>query len=106
MADYTATDKALMAQTAKNFDNTNAEMMGTLTTLKGKVSNLQAGWVGRGSISFQTTMESWSRSQNEINRLLGETATLISSAGTTYTATDDNAATRLGNQVGGTNLPL
>jgi WXG100 family type VII secretion target len=98
MADYTATDKATMAQTAKNFDTVNHELMGALDTLKTKVANLQSGWVGRGGTSFQTTMTSWSTNQKNINELLQQTATLIRSAGTSYTATDDNAATRLGNQ--------
>jgi WXG100 family type VII secretion target len=106
MADFTATDHQLMAQTAKNFDDTNQQMMSDLTTLKGKVASLQGAWIGRGAISFNTTMESWARSQENIQRLLGETAGLIRSAGTHYAATDDNAATRLGNQGGGEQLPL
>ena len=95
-----------MAQTAKNFDDTNSQMMSDLNSLKGKVADLQAGWVGRGSTSFQGTMQAWSKSQDEINRLLAETSGLIRSAGTNYSATDDNAASRLGNQSGGVNLPL
>jgi WXG100 family type VII secretion target len=107
MADQTTTDSALLEQTARKFEGVNAELMGTLDTLKKKVSSLQAGWVGRGANSFQQTMATWAKDQDAINKLLDETAGLIRSAGQSYAATEDNTAGRFGNQGGSTKpLPL
>src|SRR3712207_4446197 len=107
MTDQTQTDKALMEQTAKNFETVNSELQSTLSTIKGKVTALQAGWVGRGGTSFQNVMGTWSRDQARINDLLGQTAGLIRSAGQSYTAIDDSTASRFNNQSGGnTNLAL
>jgi WXG100 family type VII secretion target len=94
MADQTATDKGVMEKAAKDFEGVNDQLMSTLSTVKQKVAALQGGWVGRGGTSFQNTMEQWSERQNEINRLLKETADLIRSAGQSYTQTDENQANR------------
>lgn len=95
MADQTTSDKAVLEQTAKNFESVGQDLNSSLTTLKNKVSALQAGWVGRGGTSFQNTMSEWSDRQTRINELLNQTAGLIRSAGQSYTSADDAAATRV-----------
>jgi WXG100 family type VII secretion target len=105
VADQTQTDKALMETTAKNFETVNGELQGSLTTLQGKVTALQSGWVGQGGTSFQNTMTSWSTAQKQINQLLQETAGLIRTAGQSYTTADDDAG-RSFNSTGTTDLKL
>src|SRR5205823_6044886 len=101
-----ATDTALMAQTAKEFEAVDAELQSTLSTLKNKVAALQGAWVGAGAQSFQQTMETWSRDQNQINQLLRETAQLIRTAGHSYATSDSDTARRFHPQGGGVQLPL
>jgi WXG100 family type VII secretion target len=91
------TDSALMEQTARNFEAVDAELQTNLNTLKSKVTALSAGWAGRGAMSFQGTMENWSKQQAAINQLLAETAGLIRTAGGTYASTDSNTANRFNN---------
>jgi WXG100 family type VII secretion target len=105
MADQTATDKGVMEQTAKNFEAVGTDLNSSLTTLKQKVADLQAAWVGQGGTSFQNTMLAWSDRQTRINELLHQTAGLIRSAGQSYTTVDDNAASR-SNNVALPTLPL
>jgi WXG100 family type VII secretion target len=95
-----------MAQTAQKFEAVDAELQSTLTTLKNQVAALQAAWVGHGAMSFQQTMEQWSRDQNQINQLLRETAQLIRTAGTSYATSDSDTASRFNNQGGSVRLPL
>jgi WXG100 family type VII secretion target len=90
-----------MEQTAKQFESVGAELQGTLSGLKQKITDLQGAWSGRGSLSFQQLMTAWSRDQDAINNLLLETAGLIRSAGHGYGAVDESAATRLDNLAGG-----
>lgn len=97
----TATDSALMEQTAKKFESVDQELMSLLSNLRSRVDQLQASWVGAGGTSFTTTMNTWSDDQKRINDLLRETAELIRSSGQSYSTTDTNAASRLngaGNQ--------
>ena len=95
MTDQTTSDKAVLEQTAKNFETVSQDLNSSLSTLKNKVASLQAGWVGRGGTSFQNTMTAWAERQVRINQLLNDTAGLVRSAGQSYTATDDAAATRV-----------
>jgi len=101
----TATDSALMEQTAKKFESVDQELMTLLSSLRSRVDQLQASWVGQGGTSFTTTMNTWSEDQQKINNLLQETAELIRTSGQTYATTDTNAASRL-NGVGNQNLGL
>jgi uncharacterized protein YukE len=51
-------------------------------------------------------MHAWSADQKRINELLQETATLIRSAGQSYSATDTNAASRFHGAAGNQTLAL
>jgi WXG100 family type VII secretion target len=101
----TATDSALMEQTAKKFESVDQELMSLLSNLRSRVDQLQASWVGAGGTSFTTTMNTWSDDQKRINDLLRETAELIRTSGQSYSTTDTNAASRL-NGVGNQTLGL
>jgi WXG100 family type VII secretion target len=94
--DQTQTDLALMEQTAGQFESVAAQLQTMLQSVQQKVANLRAAWVGRGAASFQQVMDAWSRDQDSINRLLGQTAELIRSSGREYGATDTDAASRFG----------
>jgi WXG100 family type VII secretion target len=104
-ANQTQTDSGLMEQTAKNFESVNSELMAALDQLKRSVSDLQSGWVGQGSLSFQSTMETWSKDQTNINNLLAQTAGLIRAGGQNYAAVDANTSARFNNQGGAAPLP-
>ncbi len=69
-------------------------MPNALTTLRNKITELQAGWVGQGATSFQNTMASWTRNQDTINKLLEQTAGLIRTAGRDYATSDTDTANR------------
>ena len=90
-----------MEQTARKFESVDEELQSTLSALRQKVAGLQSAWVGRGASSFQSTMETWSRGQAEINTRLRQTAELMRSAGREYAASDDTSATHLQNAGGG-----
>jgi WXG100 family type VII secretion target len=92
--DQTQTDLALMEQTANQFETVAAALQTMLQTVRQKVVSLQAAWVGRGASSFQQVMDEWTRDQDSINRLLGQTAELIRSSGQEYSTTDTDAASR------------
>ena len=105
-APKTATDSALMEQTAKQFESVDVELMTLLSNLRTRVDHLQAAWVGQGGSSFTATMHAWSADQKRINELLQETATLIRSAGQSYAATDTNAGSRFHGAAGNQTLAL
>ncbi|TMM37329.1 MAG: WXG100 family type VII secretion target [Actinobacteria bacterium] len=104
-SNQTQTDHALMEQTAKNFETVNSDLMSTLDRLKRSVSELQGGWAGQGAMSFQSTMETWSKDQTNINNLLAQTASLIRSGGQNYAAVDASTSARFNNQGGAAPLP-
>jgi WXG100 family type VII secretion target len=103
----TQADAAVLEQTAKKFDDANNQMMGMLNRLLRELETLQSAWQGHGGLAFQEVKRRWSEDQTTIQRALGETAQAIRTSGTTYSATDASAASRMtGLQGGTTTLPL
>jgi WXG100 family type VII secretion target len=84
-----------MAQVAARFDDVQASLRSTLTTLLREVESVRADWQGSGGSSFQQVTAAWGDDQSRLLLALRETATAIRTAGRVYTATDDSAAHRM-----------
>jgi ESAT-6 family protein len=92
----TQAQAAVMAQVAGRFEEVRQSLDATLQTLMREVEAVKQDWQGRGGASFEQVSLAWAEDQRRLLRALGETAVAIRTAGQVYTATDDEAAGRLG----------
>jgi WXG100 family type VII secretion target len=105
LADLTRTEAATMAATAQKFNAARDELNTMLQQLMSELDGLQSTWKGRGAVAFNETRERWRQDTAKLNQALGETADAIAKAGTYYTSTDDESASRLGG-IGGSDVKL
>jgi WXG100 family type VII secretion target len=102
----TAAEAAIMESTASKFEQVQEGLDSMLSRLLGELEILNAHFVGRAGRSFSQVKEAYQANQAKLSAALGETATAIRSSGTTYTNTDDEGASKIGNINVGMNLPL
>jgi WXG100 family type VII secretion target len=95
-----------MEATAAKFEGVNDSLQSMLSTLMSELSVLQTAWQGQGGRSFEQVKQAWERDQKAIQQALLETATAIRTSGQQYTASDDEAASRVSASNRGINLPL
>jgi WXG100 family type VII secretion target len=105
LTDLTRTEAATMASTAQKFNAAKDDLAAMLQQLMSELDALQGAWKGRGAVAFDQTRQRWNEDTAKLNRALGETADAIAKAGTQYTGTDDDSASRLGG-VGGSDIRL
>jgi WXG100 family type VII secretion target len=91
----TQAEAAVMARVATRFEDVQASLNATLTSLMREVESVRSDWQGSGGSSFQQVAAAWGEDQNRLLLALRETATAIRTAGRVYTATDDSAAQRM-----------
>jgi WXG100 family type VII secretion target len=94
-----------MQATSQKFTATEQELTGMLRTLMSQLEGLQSAWKGAGSAAFQQVQQQWNTDMQTLSRALSETAEAIGKAGTFYSNTDSDAASRV-NSVGGAHVQL
>ena len=102
----TQSEAAVMAQTAAKFEQVNQSLQQMLSTLMSELEVLQSAWRGAGGRSFEQVKQQWSTDQTALGRALAETASAIRTAGTNYSASDSDAASRVARSNTGMTLPL
>ena len=95
-----------MEATAAKFEGVNDSLQSMLNVLMSELSVLQTAWTGAGGRSFEQVKQAWERDQKAIQQALLETATAIRTSGQQYTASDDEAASRVSASNRGLTLPL
>ena len=105
MADQTRTEAATMAATAQKFNAAKDELSTMLQQLMSELDGLRSSWKGSGAAAFDQTRERWREDTQKLNQALGETADAIQKAGTYYSNTDQDSASRLGG-IGGSDVKL
>jgi WXG100 family type VII secretion target len=95
-----------MEATAAKFEGVNDSLQSMLNVLMSELSVLQTAWKGAGGRSFEQVKQAWERDQKAIQQALLETATAIRTSGHQYTASDDEAASRVSASNRGIDLPL
>lgn len=94
-----------MASTAQKFHAAKDELNTMLQQLMSELDGLQGAWKGSGAAAFNETRERWRQDTAKLNQALAETADAIAKAGTYYTNTDQDSASRLGG-IGGSDVKL
>jgi WXG100 family type VII secretion target len=102
----TAAEAAIMESTAGKFEQVQEGLDSMLSRLLGELEILQTTWVGRAGRSFTQVKEAYQASQKKLSLALSETATAIRSSGSTYTNTDEEASSKVGNINTSVQLPL
>lgn len=102
----TEAQSAVMASTAAKFDNVNESLQSMLSTLMSELSVLSTSWKGLGAAAFEQVKTQYATDLKNLNRALSETAEAIRQSGTSYDATDNEAASRVSNTGGSFQLPL
>ena len=103
----TQAEAAVMAQTAKKFEQVDESLQSMLSKLMSELEGLQSAWRGAGGRSFTEVKQSWHQNQTTIQRALRETAAAIRTSGQQYDTSDTEAASRVGAvNRGGVQLPL
>lgn len=93
-----------MERVATKFDDAHQSLQSMLSRLMQEVEAVKGDWQGRGGSSFEQVSQAWAQDQRKILVALSETASAIRTAGKVYTATDDQAASRMKSTH--VNLPL
>jgi WXG100 family type VII secretion target len=106
VSNQTASEAAVMEQTAAKFESANQSLNQMLNSLMSELEVLQSAWKGSGAQSFEQVKIQWSEDQRKVSHALAETATAIRTAGRQYTSSDSEASGRLGSVSTGINLPL
>jgi WXG100 family type VII secretion target len=105
LAGLTQTEAATMAATAQKFNAAKDELSTMLSQLMSELDALQSSWKGHGAAAFEQTRQRWNEDTAKLNQALGQTADAIAKAGTYYSNTDGDSASRLGG-IGGSNIQL
>jgi WXG100 family type VII secretion target len=106
MSDSTQSESAVMASTAKKFDDVNQQLQSMLSTLMSELSTLQSAWKGRGATAFEQVKQQYDADLKKLNQALSETAQAIRESATGYDSTDTAAADRVTKTGGNFSLPL
>ncbi|AZA12050.1 WXG100 family type VII secretion target [Corynebacterium gerontici] len=99
------TESDVMVSTAGRVDDTNNEVQGELTRLRGVVDAVRGSWAGSAQHSFDGLMERWNTSARDLQQALQSIADNIRSNAGSFDHTEaDNVAAF--NAVGGQGLAL
>jgi ESAT-6 family protein len=102
----TSAESAVMASTAKKFEQVNGSLQSMLNNLMSELSALSGAWKGHGAVEFEKVKQRYAKDLAELNRALGDTATAVRSSGRSYDASDSDAAARVTKSGGSYTLPL
>lgn len=102
----TQAESAVMASTAAKFDQVNDSLQSMLSTLMSELSVLSSTWKGLGATAFEQVKTQYAIDLKSLNQALSETSEAIRQSGTSYDATDTEAASRVSNTGGTFTLPL
>src|SRR5690242_12299033 len=86
----------MMAGAAQKFNAAKEELSTVRQQLRSELAGLRSSWKGSGAAAFAQTREHWREHTQKLNQALGETADAIQKAGTYYSNTDHDSASRLG----------
>lgn len=95
-----------MASTAVKFDQANEQLQTMLSTLMNELSSLSSTWKGLGAAAFEQVKVQYAQDLKSLNSALSQTADSIKQSGTSYDATDTEAASRVSGTGGNFSLPL
>jgi WXG100 family type VII secretion target len=102
----TAAEAAIMESTAGKFEQVHDSLDQMLSRLLNELEVLQSAWQGRAGRSFTQVKDAYQQNQKKLGMALAETATAIRSSGTNYTASDEEASSKVGGINTSMNLPL
>jgi ESAT-6 family protein len=106
VAGSTQAEAHVMQQTARKFEQVNADLQTMLSQLMNELSHLSGAWKGRGAQAFEQVKLQYQNDLKALNQALAETAQSIAASGVGYDTTDDSAASKVSNSGGSFNLPL
>jgi WXG100 family type VII secretion target len=93
--EVSAADGALKAG-AGVVSQTRGSLQQQLQVLDGKLAGIGSGWQGQGAVAFTQLMSRWREDSTKIIGALNEFEANLTSSQSTYTASDDDQAQRLG----------
>jgi WXG100 family type VII secretion target len=102
----TQAESQVMASTAVKFDQVNEQLQTMLSTLMSELSTLSGTWKGLGAAAFEQVKVQYEQDLKKLNSALAVTAESIKQSGTSYDATDTEAASRVSSTGGNFSLPL
>ncbi|WP_308200917.1 WXG100 family type VII secretion target [Actinoplanes sp. M2I2] len=102
----TQAESQVMASTATKFDQANDQLQTMLSTLMSELSMLSSTWKGLGAAAFEQVKVQYEQDLKSLNAALAQTADSIRQSGTSYDATDTEAASRVAGTGGTFKLPL
>lgn len=95
-----------MASAAAKFDEVNNDLQKMLTDLMSELSVLSSAWKGLGASAFEQVKQEYAADLRKLNSALTETSEAIRTSGTSYSASDSEAASRVAKTGGTFSLPL
>lgn len=108
MSQLFKTEADVMLATAGHVDDTNDQVQGELSRLRGVVDSVRGSWAGQAQVSFDSLMNRWDSSARQLQEALASISDNIRSNARNFENTEaDNS--RAFNSVGagdGAGLPL
>lgn len=105
MSQLFRTEADVMVSTAARVDDTNQEVQGELTRLRGVVDGVRGSWVGSAQTSFDGLMQRWQTSANDLQQALHAISDNIRANASSFSNVEADNAQAFAN-VGGQGLAL
>ncbi|APT84072.1 WXG100 family type VII secretion target [Corynebacterium aquilae] len=98
------TEADVMVATAGRVDDTNSEVQGELTRLRGVVDGVRGNWQGSAQVSFDNLMARWNTSARDLQDALHAISDNIRHNARSFENIEASNATAFNNVGGGLNL--
>lgn len=97
MTNEVRAEDGAIAKGAQIVADSKVQLNAEIQNLEGKLANIGASWQGQSAVSFARLMDAWRTSARKITDNLDAFEANLTSSQTTYTTTDEESASTLGN---------
>ena len=101
MSNMFRTEADVMVATAGRVDNTNAEVQGELTRLRGVVDGVRGSWAGSAQVAFDGLMQRWGESAGKLQEALKAISENIRTNARSFDSMESENASAFNNVGGG-----
>ncbi|GGM51531.1 hypothetical protein GCM10012275_23020 [Longimycelium tulufanense] len=100
MAGSYTTDSATMQQAGNDIANTNQEIQGLLSNLRGQIEPLQSAWKGQAATAFHNLMERWNTDAKKLNDALMAISEMMGASAKSYVQQEEEQSQSMNSILG------
>ncbi|MCP2260205.1 WXG100 family type VII secretion target [Streptoalloteichus tenebrarius] len=100
MAGSYTTDSETMRQAGVDVLNTNSDIQGSLSSLRGQIEPLAAAWKGDAAAAFHKLIERWQHDADKLNNALSDIADMMGASSQEYLRQEEEQASSMNSILG------